>query len=439
MPTDDGVVETMRTWNPGVAVSAGVSGYSSSAAVRGNSNSAFKHDHDATAMASETTIAGGRTKTRASRMTSPLRGRRVRDKGGARTATAAGVNAPLILSPPPPPLMDVHARLRGSVLSPSPSPSTCFLGNAHQSAPVASGGSGGGAIACPPMGLEPTGVERLGSHYSPAAQALYLDLGRGRLAWRDADGAGSFRPGSVEVSSSGGPGGGYLESPESPWVQQRKAVESSRASRVWSGMDSRIIAAAAVAAGHCAGGEATTGGPPAATMVLPAPANPPSGFDIDGSKDTTERKEPSLSPSSPTPSSPPTARETLSDKLPWERKHNYPVAPSDPRGSGTTPRISSSGFRLTHGPGEALLSADRNRSSFVGEGESGGADGVAQTPDVGRAGSGIGIDGAGHHRGSGAGAVVEFARAVRDAESEERHQAGFTRYGAFPASWVFEL
>lgn len=36
-----------------------------------------------------------------------------------------------------------------------------------------------------PLGLEPRGVERLGNHYSPAAQVLFLDRDRGCIAWRD--------------------------------------------------------------------------------------------------------------------------------------------------------------------------------------------------------------------------------------------------------------
>lgn len=60
----------------------------------------------------------------------------------------------------------------------------------------AAGGRGGGGVGVKhgrgawPLGSEPRGVERLGNHYSPAAQALYLDPERGCIAWRDCGKAG---------------------------------------------------------------------------------------------------------------------------------------------------------------------------------------------------------------------------------------------------------
>lgn len=440
MPTDDGVVETMRTWNPGVSlltssslaapaplVATGAVGHSSSPAARSSNNIAFKSDNDATAKANETAVGGGRAKTRVGRMTSPLRGLRDRERGVPGTGKAAGVTAPA-LNPPPPPLTDVHARLRGSILSPSPlsSPATCFLGNAHHSPPIGSGGSGGGAISCPPMGLEPTGVERIGSHYSPAAQALYLDLDRGRLAWRGTDGAGCFGAESVGVDSGGGPGRGSLEGAKAPpWVQQRRAVESSRAARVWSGLDSRIVAAAA--AGHHGGDQkAAAGGLPAAATAPPRLANNlPSGNGIDGRNDHPEEEEEPLLLRLPLPSSSSTAG-THSESLLDDGKQKTPVAPGDPRRSGRTPRSSNSGVRLTHAPDDALWSAEREQSSCWGEGD-GGSGGVAQTPALGRAGSVSGVGGDGGSRGHGAAAVMKVARAVKEAETEERYQTGRTR------------
>lgn len=147
------------------------------------------------------------------RMTSQLRGLRGRQRTllGAftkqteadRPASSSNVDHP---PPPlPPPLMDVHARLRGSVLSaPSssrPSPGRGVRGKGCESngidramatvvsgTPVDAGLTAAAVFGCRPMGLEPTGVERLGSHYSPAAQFLYIDPNRGCLAWRDGDG-----------------------------------------------------------------------------------------------------------------------------------------------------------------------------------------------------------------------------------------------------------
>lgn len=428
MPTGDGVVETMRSWTPGVvqpatsalavptplAATAAFAGHASSAAARGNTNTnkatLFKSDHDiAAAMASDTATAGGRAKTRVGRNTSPLRGLRGRERGVAGIATtAAGVNAPPTLSPPPPPLMDVHARLRGSVLSTSPFPTT-----------------GVGAIACPPMGLEPTGVERLGGHYSPAAQALYLDLERGRLAWRGSNGAGCLRPGSVEVDSSGGTGAGSLEGIEVPWAQQREATGSSRASRVLARLDSRIITATS---SHHAGGKAAAGGGlPTATRVPLSPVNLPLDFGINGSNGRTEEKEAFFPPSPLSPLSPTAGR--VSDRPSEARNHTKPVAPNDPRGSRTTPRRSTSGVRLTYAPDDDVLpSAERENESSTREGEGSGPGGVGQTQVSGLVESGSDADGVDGSRGhGGATAVVEAARAVWAVESEKRQQAGFTR------------
>lgn len=78
------------------------------------------------------------------------------------SVTAAGPVAQPPSPPPPPPLLDVHARLRGSILSPSDA----------------------GTSQNGPLGLEPRGVECVGGHYSPAAQALSLDPSRGVITWR---------------------------------------------------------------------------------------------------------------------------------------------------------------------------------------------------------------------------------------------------------------
>lgn len=78
------------------------------------------------------------------------------------SVTAAGAVAQPPSPPPPPPLLDVHARLRGSILSPSDA----------------------GTAQNGPLGLELTGVECVGGHYSPAAQELSLDPSRGVITWR---------------------------------------------------------------------------------------------------------------------------------------------------------------------------------------------------------------------------------------------------------------
>eukprot|EP00752_Nemacystus_decipiens_P012854 g11381.t1 len=450
MATDDGVVETMRAWKPGVATpttsvgsaaavataamaAAGVAGHTSppAAAACGNNNddnAVFKSDHDVTAKASETANAGGRAKARVGRMASPLRARRHRERGAvARTTTATtatdGVSAPPALDPPPPPLMDVHARLRGSILSPSPSltPATCFLG---PSSPV----EGGGVMSCPPMGFEPAGVERLGSHYSPAAQALYLDIGRGRLAWRDgADGAGCLRPGSVEVNrGGGGPAGVVLDGSDAPWAQHKRAAVSARSSRVWSGLDSRVTSCGGGGGGQYAEEKSAAGELHAATAVPQAPANLPPVCGIDTPKDRTAGT--GSSPSLPLSPSSPTAEKLSDTRLPQEATHSNPVAPDDPRGSGTTPRQTNPGYRLTHAPGEITTSARRAKDVVAVEGGRSGLVGAARTHDVVPNRSGSGEHDGGGGRGHGAAAVFQVARAVKNSETDERHRAGFTRY-----------
>eukprot|EP00903_Cladosiphon_okamuranus_P012758 g11926.t1 len=449
MPTDDGVVETMRSWTPGVvlpttsamtattplAATAATVGHPSLAPARGNTSNdnaaVFKSDHDiAAAMTSDTATAGSRAKNRGGRITSPLRALRGWERGVAGIATStAGVNAPPPLNPPPPPLMDVHARLRGSVLSPSPSPTTGVIGNACQSSPIAhgSGSSGRAIVACPPMGLEPTGVERLGSHYSPAAQALYLDLGRGRLAWREADGTRCLRPGSVEVNRGGGTGVGSLEGIEvTPWAQQRETAGSSRASRVLAGLDSRIVAAAS--SHHMGGKAAAGGGMPMAISVPPMPVNLPPNFSIDGRNGRMEEREALPSPS-PLSSLSPTAGR-VSDQTSEARNHITPVTPNDPRGSRTNPRHSTAGVRLTYARGDdVLLSVERDEKPRTREGERSVPGGVVQTQVFGPLGSGSDADRVDSSRGyGGTTAVVEAARAVWAVDSEKRHQAGFARY-----------
>lgn len=262
MPTDDGVVAAMRAWNPGASspssARTGVSGHlaflgdGDDSDVRSKSGVLGK---DATGaakiMGDEIAVGTVRTRIGLGRMTLPLGGFRDRGRtpvgmatGEGAAATAAGT---VVSPPPPPPLMDVHARLRGSVLPASPSPMACLL--AATTAPSPSSPNGGRGIAnsvsperkrsraaaveprTRPTGhralwLEPTGVERLGSYYSPAAQLLYLDVSRGCLAWREGGNTGGFTS-SNGGSNNGGVGGGLdsrVLAPATPKLVRRDAA-----------------------------------------------------------------------------------------------------------------------------------------------------------------------------------------------------------------------
>lgn len=146
---DDGVVQTMRIWNPGAISTAAAA-------------APQRAEQVITAPISERITSGRR---------SPLRSRR--DRGARRLSSPA-----TIYKPPPPPLIDVYARLRGSIITPR-----------HCGKPVsAAGGIESKTLVSPkknPHGREATGVERVGSHYSPAAQGLLLDSCRGCISWRE--------------------------------------------------------------------------------------------------------------------------------------------------------------------------------------------------------------------------------------------------------------
>lgn len=173
--SDCNLVETMRAWNPGVPPKASSTattmttshasqGDGLSFSPRGN----LHHHHSVTDIVGRGGIG---------KQVSSGRG------GVAARVGASGSAVNLPAQRVPPPLIDIHARLRGVILS-SPRRSNT------KSAAVAGGGledrtgrTGPAEIA--PLGLEPRGVERVGSHYSPAAQDLLLDLCRGCITWRE--------------------------------------------------------------------------------------------------------------------------------------------------------------------------------------------------------------------------------------------------------------
>ncbi|CAB1120679.1 unnamed protein product [Ectocarpus sp. CCAP 1310/34] len=260
MPTDNGVVAAMRAWNPGAssASSAGT-GVSGSLALLGDGNDGDVRSKsgllgkDATGAAKITAgeITGSTVRARIGlgRITLPLRG--FRDRGrtpvGMATGDSAAATAATVVSPPPPPLMDVHARLRGSVLSASPSPMARLLAATTAPSPSSPYGDRGIANSILPerkrsraaavepgtrptghraLWLEPTGVERLGSYYSPAAQLLYLDVSRGCLAWRESANTGGFTC-NDGGSDNGGVGGGLgsrILLPATPKLARRDAA-----------------------------------------------------------------------------------------------------------------------------------------------------------------------------------------------------------------------
>ncbi|CAM9159174.1 unnamed protein product, partial [Ectocarpus sp. 8 AP-2014] len=287
MPIDNGVVAAMRAWNPGRSSA-------SSAGTRASGSLAFLGDgndgdirsksgllgKNATGAAKITAgeIAGSTVRARIGlgRMTLPLRG--FRDRGrtpvGMATGESAAATAATVVSPlPPPPLMDVHARLRGSVLSASPSPMARLLAATTAPSPSSPNGDRGIARSVLPerkrsraaaveprtrptghraLWLEPTGVERLGSYYSPAAQLLYLDVSRGCLAWRENANTGGFTC-NEGGSNSGGVGGGLglrILAPATPKLARRDAARGqtsptdSANPQVYVGMVSNVTRAA---------------------------------------------------------------------------------------------------------------------------------------------------------------------------------------------------
>lgn len=287
MPTDKGVVAAMRAWNPGAssASSAGT-GVSGSLAFLGDGNDGDVRSKsgllgkDATGAAKITAgeIAGSTVRARIglARMTLPLRGFRDRGRtpvGMATGETAAAMAATVVSPPPPPPLMDVHARLGGSVLSASPSSMARLLAATTVPSPSSPNGDRGIANSVLPerkrsraaavepgtrptghraLWLEPTGVERLGSYYSPAAQLLYLDVSRGCLAWRESANTGGFTC-NDGGSNSGGVGGGLRSRillPATPKLARRDAARGktsptdSANPQVYVGMVSNVTRAA---------------------------------------------------------------------------------------------------------------------------------------------------------------------------------------------------
>ncbi|CBJ27106.1 similar to Dynein heavy chain 3, axonemal (Axonemal beta dynein heavy chain 3) (Ciliary dynein heavy chain 3) [Ectocarpus siliculosus] len=264
MPTDNGVVAAMRAWNPGrssasSASSAGT-GVSGSLAFSGDGNDGDIRTKNgllgknATGAAKITAgeIAGSTVRARIGlgRMTLPLRGFRDRGRtpvGIATGESAAATAATVVSPPPPPPLMDVHARLRGSVLSASPSPMARLLDATTAPSPSSPNGDRGIANSVLPerkqsraaavepgtrptghlsLWLEPTGVERLGSYYSPAAQLLYLDVNRGCLAWRENANTGGFtcNEGGSNTRGVGGGLGSRILAPATPKLARRDAA-----------------------------------------------------------------------------------------------------------------------------------------------------------------------------------------------------------------------
>ena len=132
---------------------------------------------------------------------SPLRGGGARGRSRIRSTVPPLRITQAVVAPPP--FIDVHARLRGSLIS---IPQSCLLTptpNGGDEAGNFGGGkpAAGGGARPSPREAEPSSVERLGGYYSPAAQGLFVDSNRGSIAWRqmetihDADGGGGDNSG----------------------------------------------------------------------------------------------------------------------------------------------------------------------------------------------------------------------------------------------------
>lgn len=172
---DSNLVDSMRTWNPGVPpkASSTATAMRTPHAKRGervsfSPRSEVRHHCTATDIVGRLAIG---------RHLSPGRGG-VTIRGGA-SRSAVSPSAQRV----PPPLIDIHARLRGVILSSPRRRNAKSLAIPGGSLESRAGRTEPAENAR--LGLEPRGVERLGSHYSPAAQNLLIDPSRGCVVWRE--------------------------------------------------------------------------------------------------------------------------------------------------------------------------------------------------------------------------------------------------------------
>lgn len=184
--TDTGAVQVMRAWNP-----CTVSKTASIADTAKTAKTSPKIPPAPFVVGKESEIPNG-AKTNDytppnRRAGSPLRGGEARGRSRIRSTVPPLRILQAVVAPPP--FIDVHARLRGSLISTS---QPCVLvptPNGGEEAGNVGGGkpAAGGGARPSPREVEPSSVERLGSYYSPAAQGLFVDSNRGSIAWRQMD------------------------------------------------------------------------------------------------------------------------------------------------------------------------------------------------------------------------------------------------------------
>lgn len=246
---DTGAVQVMRAWNP-VAVSktASIADTGKTAKTSPKIPPApgvvGKKEGDT----SDNAHTNGTTPpTRSAGSGSPLVG----GGGGARGRSRIRSTVPPLRIMPavaaPPPLIDVHARLQGSLISTS-QPRLLEVTPSGVGEVGSFGGGGKGGARPSSRQVEPSAVERLGGHYSPAAQGLFVDPNRGSVAWR--------QRGAIHYADDGGSGGGndnvggdrcLLSSRGahcSPWRGEDRSRPGVRTE-----VDRRVVSSSAVTAG----------------------------------------------------------------------------------------------------------------------------------------------------------------------------------------------
>lgn len=241
---DTGAVQVMRAWNPGaVSKTASIADTGKTAKTSPKIPPAPKVVGKKMNDTSDNANTNGTTSpNRSAGSGSPMMGGGARGRSRIRSTVPPLRIVPAVAAPPP--LIDVHARLQGSLISISQS----RLLEVTPSGGGEAGSFGGGGKAATGGGarpssrqVEPSAVERLGGHYSPAAQGLFVDPNRGCVAWRQRE--------AIHYADGGGGGGNNvrgdrcLSSPRGAHLSPWRGEDRSRPG-VRTEVDRRVVSSA---------------------------------------------------------------------------------------------------------------------------------------------------------------------------------------------------